>query len=56
MEITNTAVFISALLLFINLSDGAKINTPRVLLPWIEDLYVHFNFEIIEGGCYKWLV
>ncbi|KAM3965882.1 nucleoporin 210 [Aphomia sociella] len=36
------------------MSDSAKINTPRVLLPWFEDLNVNFMFEIIEGGCYTW--
>ncbi|XP_050347880.1 nuclear pore membrane glycoprotein 210 [Nymphalis io] len=34
--------------------DSAKINTPRVLLPWFENLNVNFTFEIIEGGCYSW--
>ncbi|XP_045774932.1 nuclear pore membrane glycoprotein 210 isoform X2 [Maniola jurtina] len=34
--------------------DCAKINTPRVLLPWFENLNVNFTFEIIEGGCYSW--
>ncbi|XP_028041164.1 uncharacterized protein LOC114251176 [Bombyx mandarina] len=34
--------------------DSAKINTPRVLLPWFEDFHVNFTFEIIEGGCYTW--
>ncbi|CAH0720394.1 unnamed protein product, partial [Brenthis ino] len=34
--------------------DSAKINTPRVLLPWFENLNVNFTFEIIEGGCYTW--
>ncbi|XP_045521900.1 nuclear pore membrane glycoprotein 210 [Pieris brassicae] len=33
---------------------SAKINTPRVLLPWFEDHLVNFTFEIIEGGCYTW--
>lgn len=33
---------------------SAKINTPRVLLPWFEDHFVNFTFEIIEGGCYTW--
>ncbi|XP_045500489.1 uncharacterized protein LOC123697957 [Colias croceus] len=34
--------------------ESAKINTPRVLLPWFENHYVNFTFEIIEGGCYTW--
>lgn len=36
--------------------ESAKINTPRVLLPWFENHFVDFTFEIIEGGCYTWLV
>lgn len=36
--------------------DSAKINTPRVLLPWFENLNVNFTFEIHEGGCYTWYV
>ncbi|XP_068617712.1 nuclear pore membrane glycoprotein 210 [Battus philenor] len=43
-----------SLLLTIHIGICAKINTPRVLLPWFENLYVNFTFEIIEGGCYKW--
>ncbi|XP_045451641.1 nuclear pore membrane glycoprotein 210 [Melitaea cinxia] len=38
----------------ITICDSAKINTPRVLLPWFENLNVNFTFEIIEGGCYTW--
>ncbi|XP_061719116.1 nuclear pore membrane glycoprotein 210 [Cydia pomonella] len=38
----------------IKTSKSAKINTPRVLLPWFENLTVNFTFEIIEGGCYTW--
>ncbi|XP_048479834.1 nuclear pore membrane glycoprotein 210 [Plutella xylostella] len=42
------------LYLYFNSCDGAKINTPRVLLPWFPNLYVNFTFEINEGGCYTW--
>ncbi|GBP92984.1 Nuclear pore membrane glycoprotein 210 [Eumeta japonica] len=34
--------------------ESAKINSPRVLLPWFENLPVNFTFEITEGGCYSW--
>uniref|UniRef100_A0A2A4JEH8 Nuclear pore membrane glycoprotein 210 n=1 Tax=Heliothis virescens TaxID=7102 RepID=A0A2A4JEH8_HELVI len=54
METKKAAVFLSLLCLLGCACDGAKINTPRVLLPWFEDLYVSFTFEIIEGGCYTW--
>ncbi|XP_059057889.1 uncharacterized protein LOC131851404 [Achroia grisella] len=37
-----------------SLCKSAKINTPRVLLPWFENKNVNFMFEIIEGGCYTW--
>ncbi|VVC93233.1 unnamed protein product [Leptidea sinapis] len=46
--------FLCVFLTFIFLCDGAKINTPRVLLPWFENRNVNFTFEIIEGGCYTW--
>ncbi|CAH0694527.1 unnamed protein product [Spodoptera exigua] len=54
MEFKKTAVFLSVLCLLGCTCDGAKINTPRVLLPWFEDLNINFTFEIIEGGCYTW--
>ncbi|XP_047032094.1 nuclear pore membrane glycoprotein 210 [Helicoverpa zea] len=54
METKKAAVFLSLFCLLGCACDGAKINTPRVLLPWFEDLYVSFTFEIIEGGCYTW--
>lgn len=54
MAFKKTAVFISVLCLLGCTCDGAKINTPRVLLPWLEDLNINFTFEIIEGGCYTW--
>ncbi|KAL0821632.1 hypothetical protein ABMA28_005074 [Loxostege sticticalis] len=47
-------VFAIALCLYIYPCESAKINTPRVLLPWFENLNVNFTFEIIEGGCYTW--
>ncbi|KPJ15624.1 Nuclear pore membrane glycoprotein 210 [Papilio machaon] len=55
MELLHKVVVLS-LVIFANtvISDCAKINSPRVLLPWFENLYVNFTFEIIEGGCYKW--
>ncbi|XP_013140748.1 PREDICTED: uncharacterized protein LOC106105069 [Papilio polytes] len=55
MELLHKVVVL-ALVLFANtiICDCAKINSPRVLLPWFENLYVNFTFEIIEGGCYKW--
>ncbi|XP_013180062.1 PREDICTED: uncharacterized protein LOC106126767 [Papilio xuthus] len=55
MELLHKVVVL-ALVIFANaiISDCAKINSPRVLLPWFENLYVNFTFEIIEGGCYKW--
>lgn len=40
--------------LCVHTCESAKINTPRVLLPWFEKLTVNFTFEIIEGGCYTW--
>ncbi|CAH2043416.1 unnamed protein product, partial [Iphiclides podalirius] len=46
--------FVLTLFASLYICDSAKINTPRVLLPWFENLYVNFTFEIIEGGCYKW--
>ncbi|KAF9424571.1 hypothetical protein HW555_000382 [Spodoptera exigua] len=54
MEFKKTAVFLSVLCLLGCTCNGAKINTPRVLLPWFEDLNINFTFEIIEGGCYTW--
>ncbi|KAI8439283.1 hypothetical protein MSG28_013120 [Choristoneura fumiferana] len=40
--------------LCVHTCESAKINTPRVLLPWFDKLTVNFTFEIIEGGCYTW--
>lgn len=55
MEITlKSVILVLAVLLFSNTCENAKINTPRVLLPWFENLNVNFTFEIIEGGCYSW--
>ncbi|CAK1586816.1 unnamed protein product [Parnassius mnemosyne] len=55
MEILqNFLLFVLTLTASIYVCNSAKINTPRVLLPWFENLYVNFTFEIIEGGCYKW--
>ncbi|RVE45434.1 hypothetical protein evm_009869 [Chilo suppressalis] len=55
MEIIPTKLFCVVLLIFcVHICEGAKINTPRVLLPWFENLTVNFTFEIIEGGCYTW--
>ncbi|KAJ8714954.1 hypothetical protein PYW08_004935 [Mythimna loreyi] len=54
METKKTAVFLSLLCFLGCTCEGAKINTPRVLLPWFEDLNINFTFEIIEGGCYTW--
>lgn len=45
---------LSVLILFNHTCESAKINTPRVLLPWFENFVVNFTFEIIEGGCYTW--
>ncbi|CAK1555867.1 unnamed protein product [Leptosia nina] len=42
------------IILCVPISETAKINTPRVLLPWFENHFVNFTFEIIEGGCYSW--
>ncbi|XP_063829212.1 nuclear pore membrane glycoprotein 210 [Ostrinia nubilalis] len=47
-------VFAFALCLYMCPCESAKINTPRVLLPWFDNLNVNFTFEIIEGGCYTW--
>ncbi|CAG5033254.1 unnamed protein product [Parnassius apollo] len=55
MEILqNSLLFVLTLTASLYVCESAKINTPRVLLPWFENLYVNFTFEIIEGGCYKW--
>ncbi|XP_041982111.1 nuclear pore membrane glycoprotein 210 [Aricia agestis] len=48
------AVFVLVLCVTVFTCDCAKINTPRVLLPWFDNLKVNFTFEIIEGGCYTW--
>ncbi|XP_060804760.1 nuclear pore membrane glycoprotein 210 [Amyelois transitella] len=53
-NIRKTITFISLLCIFTNCCQCAKINTPRVLLPWFEKINVNFTFEIIEGGCYSW--
>lgn len=50
---TVIGIIITLHLLVFN-TESAKINTPRVLLPWFEDLKVSFKFEIFEGGCYTW--
>ncbi|XP_037293056.1 uncharacterized protein LOC115446691 isoform X2 [Manduca sexta] len=54
MESGNIAAIFLLLISSIYLCQSAKINTPRVLLPWFENLYVNFTFEIIDGGCYEW--
>lgn len=54
METMKTTVILTLLFLFVHMCNCGKINTPRVLLPWFEDLNVKFTFEIIEGGCYTW--
>lgn len=54
MERKAVVFLILSLFICISTSNGAKINTPRVLLPWFENLYTKFTFEIIEGGCYTW--
>lgn len=48
--------FSFALWICFYLTNGAKINTPRVLLPWFENTKANFTFEINEGGCYTWQV
>nr|XP_032519156.1 uncharacterized protein LOC116771416 [Danaus plexippus plexippus] len=53
-SLRTSIVSVLTLLSFITNCESAKINTPRVLLPWFENLYVNFTFEIIEGGCYSW--
>ncbi|XP_053610955.1 nuclear pore membrane glycoprotein 210 [Plodia interpunctella] len=52
--ILKTISFIFVLSIITNCCESAKINTPRVLLPWFENINVNFTFEIIEGGCYTW--
>ncbi|KAJ0174740.1 hypothetical protein K1T71_009848 [Dendrolimus kikuchii] len=54
MERKATVFLIFSLLLCVPTCNSAKINTPRLLLPWFEDLCINFTFEIIEGGCYTW--
>ncbi|CAB3246872.1 unnamed protein product [Arctia plantaginis] len=54
METMKTTVVLTLLGLLVPMCDCGKINTPRVLLPWFENLNVNFTFEIIEGGCYTW--
>ncbi|XP_072944602.1 nuclear pore membrane glycoprotein 210 [Epargyreus clarus] len=55
MELLQRTVILSFVVyLCANNCESAKINTPRLLLPWFENLYVNFTFEIIEGGCYTW--
>ncbi|KAL4708976.1 hypothetical protein ACJJTC_005837 [Scirpophaga incertulas] len=49
-----TIVFVISFSFYTYFYECAKINTPRVLLPWFENLTVNFTFEIIEGGCYTW--
>lgn len=49
-----TIIFISLACSLAQFCLSAKINTPRVLLPWFPNLNVNFMFEIIEGGCYTW--
>ncbi|CAG9788622.1 unnamed protein product [Diatraea saccharalis] len=49
-----TLAFTLTLMFCVHTCECAKINTPRVLLPWFESLTVNFTFEIIEGGCYTW--
>ncbi|XP_023937220.1 nuclear pore membrane glycoprotein 210 [Bicyclus anynana] len=52
--LVQAVVVLLALNFSIRTCDCAKINTPRVLLPWFENLNVNFTFEIIGGGCYSW--
>lgn len=54
METSETIFFVLALCLCVYISDCAKINTPRVLLPWFEDTKSNFTFEINAEGCYTW--
>lgn len=49
-----TVILISLACSLTQFCESAKINTPRVLLPWFPNLNVNFTFEIIEGGCYTW--
>lgn len=49
-----TIILISLAYSVAQFCESAKINTPRVLLPWFPNLNVNFTFEIIEGGCYTW--
>ncbi|XP_075980282.1 nucleoporin 210 [Anticarsia gemmatalis] len=54
METPTATVILTLLSLFVYSCGCGKINTPRVQLPWFEDLNVNFTFEIFEGGCYTW--
>lgn len=52
--IYKTIYLITVLVLLLTSSESAKINTPRVLLPWFENIVVNFTFEISADGCYTW--
>ncbi|KAK9511181.1 hypothetical protein O3M35_005792 [Rhynocoris fuscipes] len=42
------------LILCIYVSDSAKLNVPRVLLPVFKNLQMNFTLEVTGIGCYKW--
>ncbi|XP_071451891.1 nuclear pore membrane glycoprotein 210 [Hetaerina americana] len=51
-------IFLKCLYVLIAISwtitEGSKLNVPRVLLPLFTQLSTNFTLEVTEGGCYKW--